>query len=188
MSIESIILKINHELISSFAELDSWFDCDEQILLGEFPEGQWTIAETLEHIMLVNHHLLLLIMNTGSISGKRFPEKNLPGVLQDYILELPEMEYLCSDHPWSLQDNSLQPRGHKTLAEIRRQLRDQLHSCLWQLDLLANGDGMLFRIRIPFEPPSELDTYQSLYLLALYAKRHCSQLSRKIPYPVDWLV
>jgi hypothetical protein len=183
MSIESIISKINKELISSFAELDSWFDCDEQFLCEKFSSDQWSVTDTLEHVMLTNHYLLSLMTNRIPVAT----EKDLPSTLQHYTLQVPEIEYLTSGgYPWHLQDH-LQPKGI-TPAEIRSQLRDQLYSCLRQLDLLAGGEEVSVRISIPAERPCEVDIYQSLYLLALYAKRHCSLLSGKMRFPVDWLV
>jgi hypothetical protein len=190
MSIEKIISKINQELISSFAELDSWFDCEERFLFEKSLAGQWSVAETLEHVMLTNRHLLFLIGNIGQVKMKKDPGN----MLQHYNLEIPEIEYLASGrYPWHFQDH-LQPQRIKTPAEIRSRLRDQLYSCLQQLDLLACGEGTLITVRIPVETPCEvaipceLDAYQSLYLLALHAKRHCTQLSGRIRFPVDWLV
>jgi hypothetical protein len=183
MSIESIISKINKELIGSFAELDSWFDCDEQFLCEKFSSDQWSVTDTLEHVMLTNHYVLSLMTNRIPAATEKDPRNTL----QHYTLHVSEIEYLTSGrYPWHSQDH-LQPKGI-TPAEIRSQLRDQLYSCLRQLDLLAGGDEVLFRISIPAERPCELDVYQSLYFLALHAKRHCSLLSGKIRFPVDWLV
>jgi len=45
----------------NFAALDAWFDRDEAMRLFRPSEDDWNMNQVLEHVMLTNHYLLIII-------------------------------------------------------------------------------------------------------------------------------
>jgi hypothetical protein len=160
------------------------------VLFAKSSPDQWSVLETLEHIMMHNHCLLLMITDTAPRLLDPVAQTDEPEfLLQKYTLDLPG----SGGSDWlenisSILPDHLLPGGHVPPSEIRNVLRDQLHRCLCHLDLFVNGEGVHFKTRMPLDHSREMDGYQSLHFLAWYVKQHCVQLSSRIMYPVDWLV
>ena len=179
MSIELTISKINRELISAFAMLDSWFDRDETVL-SEKRHEKWSPAQILEHVMLTNHYLLILI-EKGSTKAKTLAnDADLSGALQNYQFDTSSLDDIArpSAFQWERPEH-MEPKGEKPLHEIRSELREQLYRCLCHLDNLCKGEGVLYRITMSVNGLGKLDVYQYIYFLALHVKRHLSQLENR---------
>jgi hypothetical protein len=182
MPIANIISTINHNLISAFAALDSWFDHDEKFL-SEKISADWSPAEILEHVMLANHYLLVLIEKGSLKARSRANEIVLAGVLSTYRFETATLDAIAEPGAFTWTSPShMVPTGGKSLPEIRAELRDQLYRCLCQLDLLAQGEGILHKITMSVNDLGKLDMYQYLYFLALHVKRHNTQLEDRQYY------
>jgi hypothetical protein len=179
MSIEITISKINRELISAFAMLDSWFDRDEGILQNK-NTGRWSIADTLEHVMLTNHYLLILIEKGSKKALRAALEKDLTAMLADYRLDSAALEQVGEPgvFHWHRPEH-MEPSGTRPLAEVRAELRQQLYRCLCQLDLLCHGQGIAYRMTMSVNQLGKLDVYQYIYFLALHVKRHLSQMEKQ---------
>lgn len=61
MDIKEIISEIREFLLTTFSKIDSWFDKDAELRNYKPIGGGWTIDQILEHIVLTNHFLLILI-------------------------------------------------------------------------------------------------------------------------------
>lgn len=177
MRIETAISKINCELISAFATLDSWFDHSTDLLSFQ-PDGKWSAEMILEHVMLTNHYLLVLI-DKGSRMALAQAEAQGVYTSDDYELTFPALEVIRQPgtFTWERQE-PMDPSGRKPLPDIRRELREQLYRCLCHLDNLANGEGTLYKMTMPVNDLGNLDVYQYIYFLALYARRHVTQLEK----------
>jgi hypothetical protein len=180
MSIHSTILKINRELISSFALLDSYFDRDEKFLNQQTGQG-WNAAQILEHVMLTNQYLLILIEKGATRAlvlarenrefietGKNYSVENAA------LLEIGIHKSFAWENPAHME-----PKGTRALTEIRCELRDQLYQCLCILDALRKGEGLLYKTTMTVNNLGKLDVYQYLYFLVLHLKRHLTQLERR---------
>jgi hypothetical protein len=179
MTLENILSTINNHLISAFAELDHWFDQDEEFLTEKF-SAEWCPAEILEHVMLTNHYLLVLV-EKGSIKARnKAGAVNLSEILSTYCFETDALDTIAKPGAfvWDAPAHMV-PTGEKKLTEIRRELRNQLYRCLCQLDLLAKGEGVLHKITMSVNDLGKLDVYQYLYFLALHIRRHNRQLEDK---------
>jgi hypothetical protein len=178
MSFEIIISKINRELISAFATLDSWFDRPVE-MLHERSSSRWTPAEILEHVMLTNHYLLILIEKGSKRALARANDHDLSQALTGYSLETHALESIGKHGSFSwARPEHMEPTGSKSLEEIRKELRDQLYRCLYQLELLCEGQGVTYRLTMSVNGTGKLDVYQYIYFLALHAKRHITQLEK----------
>jgi hypothetical protein len=178
MSIDITISKINRELISAFAVLDSWFDRDEA-LLWQRSSARWCPAEILEHVMLTNHYLLMLIEKGSSKALKLAGEKDLTHEVKHYQFNSVALEAIAAPEAftWDRPDH-MEPTGTKPLAEVREELRNQLYRCLCQLDMLCQGQGIAYRISMSVNNLGKLDMYQYIYFLALHVNRHLRQLDK----------
>jgi hypothetical protein len=178
MSIEITISKINRELISAFAVLDSWFDRSET-MLRQRSSIRWCPAEILEHVMLTNHYLLILIEKGSSRALKLAQEKDLTHEVKHYQLDSVALEAIGEPGAFAWErPGHMEPTGTMPLAEVRTVLRNQLYRCLCQLDLLCGGQGAAYRISMSVNGLGKLDMYQYIYFLALHVKRHLRQLDR----------
>jgi hypothetical protein len=182
MTLTTILSTINNHLISAFAVLDNWFDHDEKFLTEKF-SAEWCPAEILEHVMLTNHYLLVLI-EKGSVKARnKAGDVDLSEILNTYRFETDALDTIAKPGAfvWDAPAHMV-PTGDKGLTEIRSELRDQLYRCLCQLDLLANGEGILHKITMSVNGLGKLDVYQYLYFLALHIKRHNRQIEDKKYY------
>jgi hypothetical protein len=187
MNFETIISKINSELIGSFATLDGWFDRPHE-MLQERSSSRWSPAEVLEHVMLTNHYLLLLIEKGSKRAIARAESCDISNMSANYVLETPSLEEVGKRGSFSWErPEHMEPTGAKSLEEIRAELRDQLYRCLHQLDHLPQGQGVAYRFTMSVNGIGKLDMYQLIYFLALHAKRHVSQLEEMMAASVwEW--
>jgi hypothetical protein len=178
MSLEITISKINSELISAFAVLDSWFDRNET-LLRQRCSIRWCPAEILEHVMLTNHYLLILIEKGSSKALKLAGERDLTHEVRHYQLNNAGLEEIGDPESFAWErPPHMEPEGIRPLREVREELRNQLYRCLCQLDALCKGQGIAYRISMSVNRLGKLDMYQYIYFLALHARRHIRQLEK----------
>jgi hypothetical protein len=180
MNIQSTILKINRELISSFALLDGYFDRDEKFLHERIGD-RWNAAEILEHLMLTNQYLLILI-EKGAARALSLAQEDRSFILAANSYELASPALLDvgvhKSFEWE-NPRHMEPGGNRALKEIRNELRDQLHRCLWVLDSLRRGEGILYKTTMTVNNLGKLDVYQYVYFLVLHMKRHLTQLEKR---------
>ena len=166
-------------MISSFASLDSWFDRDEKFL-SERPDERWSASQILEHVMLTNQYLLILIEKGTQRAKSIAKEKDFSDQLSQYAFETSALREvgIYKSFPWENPEH-MEPKGVRPLREIRKELRGQLHQCLCILDSICNGEGVLYRITMTVNNLGKLDVYQYIYFLVLHVKRHITQLEKR---------
>jgi hypothetical protein len=178
-NIEMTISKINRELISAFALLDSWFDHEERFLHLKTTD-RWSPADILEHVMLTNHYLLILIEKGCDRAKAIANDTDLEEALQNYQFDVQGLEEIGKHKSFAWERPShMEPTGTRTLGEIRKELRQQLYRCLCTLDSLCRGEGILHHTTMSVNRLGKLDVYQYIYFLALHAKRHITQLEKQ---------
>ena len=136
--------------------------------------------EVLEHVMLTNHFLLIII-EKGTVKAlqKYDPSSNDHCVPSDYSLGNPALHEIADPKafPWQRPEHH-QPTGKRSTHEVRREIRNQLDRCLITLDLLPNGEGVLHQTTMTVNGLGKLDVYQYVYFLALHAQRHLRQMEK----------
>lgn len=178
MSIEITISKINRELISAFAVLDGWFDRDEALLRNR-SSIRWCPAEILEHVMLTNRYLLMLIEKGSSKALKLASEKDLTQEVKQYQFDSVALDAISEPDSFSWErPEHMEPTSTQSLTEVREELRNQLYRCLCLLEMLCQGQGIAYRITMSVNSLGKLDIYQYIYFLALHVKRHLRQLEK----------
>jgi hypothetical protein len=180
MPLDHILINLKRELIRTFAVVDEWFDKQHSLRCHKPFSGAWCVNEVLEHVMLTNHYLLIIIDN-GRDKALRHSQSliNSFEVPDDYVLANKALLQIADPNafPWQRPDHH-QPKGQTGLHEIRREIRNQLDKCLITLDFLPNGEGTLHRRTMSVNNLGKLDVYQYIYFLVLHAQRHLRQMEK----------
>lgn len=171
MSTEITISKIDRELISTFARLDSWFDRVEQSR-NPVPVN---FLEVLEYIRLSNRYFLRLIDNEqwSAFNAVRenfnnqfsfYPHSNLfKG--KDIQLHAFDLKHF----PEEIRECS------RASKEMRQELRAQLYRYLCHLDTFhlshEGSAGMAVQ---------KSNLYQALDFIAVHVRTHTSQLEKDL--------
>ena len=179
MTIEHILQNLKRELIRTFATLDEWFDKHGSLHRFKPADGGWCIAEILEHLHLTNHYLLMLIEKGQQKALRKMDHHALQTRLENYTLAVPGLLEIAEhkSFDWNRPEHH-SPTGEKPLEEIRFILRDHLYRCLYVLECLPNGEGVLHDTTMTVNNLGRLDVYQYLYFLSLHIKRHKTQLEK----------
>jgi hypothetical protein len=180
MSFDHILINLKRELIRTFAVTDEWFDRAHPLRCFKPSSGGWSINEVLEHVMLTNHYLLILIEKGADKALRASVTTSVSGLqLENYSLVNPAMLEIAQPDAftWERPEHH-QPTGQTPVQEVRRTMRDQLEQYLYILDLLPNGEGILHRTTMSVNNLGKLDVYQYLYFLALHAQRHIQQMNK----------
>jgi hypothetical protein len=175
-SIESTISKINKTLISTFALFDGWFDQPRDFLHSK-SDLRWGPLQILEHVMLTNHYLLLLIEKGADKAVRKAKGVDLNELVSDYTFDHSRLNNINdpSAFPWHRPEH-MEPSGNLSLNDIRDELRDQLYRCLCIVEKLQRGEGVLHTVTLSVNNIGKLDLYQYLYFLVLHMQRHLPQL------------
>ncbi len=180
MPLEHTLINLKRELIRTFAVVDEWFDKDQTLRCHKPSSGGWSVNEVLEHIMLTNHFLLIIIdkgriralQKSAATSGSfEIPENYSIG--SEALLQVAQPDAF----PWQRPEHH-QPTGRSGPHEVRREIRNQLDKCLITLDFLPKGEGTLHQTTLAVNNLGKLDVYQYVYFLALHAQRHLRQMEK----------
>ncbi len=180
MDFQNYLTKIQSELNNVFDEVDRWFDRSEDVRTFRPTNDGWTTNEVLEHISLVNHFLLILILK-----GKRKAlEKTRQMDLNDFEITESDFKKLeeVGTHgafDWVRPDHMV-PTGTADLVEVRGKIKNQVQECLEALEVLKQGQGLSVKITMSVNALGKLDVYQYIYFLAMHAKRHCAQMESNL--------
>lgn len=180
MPFEYILNNLKRELIRTFAVVDEWFDRDHPLRSFKPSIGGWSINEVLEHIMLTNHFLLLIIENSTEKALKKSELKVQSSFnADDYTLDNKALQEIADPaaFPWQRPEHH-QPTGSRTPFEVRLAIRDHLEQCLITLERLPNGEGVLHQTGMSVNNLGKLDVYQYVYFLTLHAQRHLRQMEK----------
>lgn len=177
MTAENIIVTVRNELIRAISGLDGWFDREDTVMNHKPSTGGWNIRELLEHVMLTNRFLLILIDKGSEKAIRHAHDGDFSNLLEDYCLENPVLAEvgIHRSFDWRRPDH-MEPTGATSLSEVRREVREQLNRCLIHLELLKQGEGILYKTSMSVHGLGKLDVYQYIYFLALHVRRHLTQL------------
>lgn len=177
MNIHHIILEIKDSLHDTFGRIDDWFDKSADLRQYQPKNGGWSIDQILEHIGLTNHFLLILIEKGTKKALLNADGLDIQASLEDYQFHRDKLTEigLHKSFTW-IRPEHMEPKGERSLAEIRHQLKDQLNQCLICLDKLKNGEGVLFKTSMSVNDLGKIDVYEYIYFLAQHGQRHLTQI------------
>lgn len=166
-----------HRLDQALAEVRARLHVSEDRLAFRSGAGTWSNLEIGEHVVLVNHYLLILADKIARKSLARCEHEDRPCASPP---RLDPLEKLASrDFKWSSPEHMI-PTGTRTASEIEARLGAQLERCLGLIASVPDGEGSLHRIRMSVVGGEDdrLDLYQFLFVIALHAQRHAQAMRR----------
>ena len=178
-SIHTAIADIRALLVDTFSAIDTWFDKEPGVRSYRPQDGGWTVDEILEHIGLTNHFLLILIEKGTGKALQNVQGLDLQAELHNYQFSYDKLAEIGrpDSFAWTRPDH-MEPKGAKAPAEVREQLKEQVSRCLHQLELLKNGEGVLYRTTMSVNSLGKIDVYEYVCFLAQHGQRHLTQMQR----------
>lgn len=179
MNMEAIITDIRIFLTDTFTTIDTWFDKDEKVRSYRPENKGWTINEILEHIGLTSHFLLILIDKGSKKALANTNKFDLNAELQNYSFHYDKLTEigLHNSFTW-IRPEHMEPKGERTLTEVRTQLKEQVAHCFGILDQLKNGKGILYKTTMTVNDLGKIDVYEYIYFLAQHGQRHVTQMEK----------
>ena len=176
---QAIIADIRAFLIDTFSTIDTWFDKDADLRNYRPTNGGWTINEILEHVGLTNHFLIILIDKGTNKALQNIHKLDLQTELENYIFHRDKLTEvgLHKSFTW-IRPEHMEPKGNKTLEEVRKQLKEQVTHCLHNLDRMKNGEGVLYKTTMTVNDLGKIDVYEYIYFLAQHGQRHVTQMQK----------
>lgn len=175
--IDTLINRIRFDITNSFALLDKWFDQDSSQLNQSPGAGGWTSLQILEHVMLTNHYLLILIEKGCAKALKNAQtmkieiDGSLDSLSRKELQDVGEHKSFVWDRP-----EHMEPKGNLPLHEIRLTIKTQRDLCLDCLDKLRHGEGLLYKTTMSVNNLGKLNVYEYIEFLTLHIVRHLQQL------------
>lgn len=177
--ISDIINKIKIEYDRIFAELDNWFDVDDELLNYPPTGGGWNIRFILEHISLTNHFLLILIRKATAKAIAQSKKADISNLTSDYDLDWNKLKQIGihQSFNWNRPEH-MEPTGVTDLVEVKSTLYRQKNEALSCLNQLKNGEGKLYKTMMTVNNLGKIDVYHYIYFLVQHAKRHIGQMEK----------
>jgi hypothetical protein len=175
MRYEATVRVVRDTLCVVFAQVDAWFDREEDLLHFRPASGGWSASQVLEHVTLTNRFLMLTLGKWAKIAAQRVrrgdpvPEGESDLGRLEVIGERGSFGWVRPEH--------MEPTGIPTMVEVRSVLRQQLGECLILLERMNGGVGAICRVTMTVNALGKIDLYQWLYFLAQHARRHLQQLA-----------
>ncbi|GLX66595.1 DinB family protein [Paenibacillus glycanilyticus] len=176
MTVKQTIEFIGYDLSRTLQEYHAWFDLSPE-LLSYRPAIGWSIEQILEHVTLTNQFLLILIRK-GKKKAKELSLKvDLTQELTSYQSNLGKLKMIAEHKSFTwIRPEHMEPKGEKTLIEVRTLLDDQISECLEILNEIPNGEGILYKTTMTVNNLGKIDVYQYIYFLCQHAQRHITQM------------
>lgn len=130
MTIQELIAEIDAFLKQIHKEVDKWFDKEAELLHYRPENNAWTIAEILEHIVLTNKYLLILIEKGRNKALKNIQKRDLATELENYEFQKDRLDEVgfYKSFVW-VRPEHMEPKGEQSLAEIQDKLETQVLNC-----------------------------------------------------------
>ena len=177
MDIFRFIQNIKTHLNLSFDEVDRWFEKDKETLNYQPSNGGWAVQQILEHICLTNFYLLILIKK-GSVKAMRNSlNLDLESEIKNYSFDKAHFEKVgeYGAFEW-IRPEHMEPKGELKLSEIRSLIAQQYHQCLNYLNIMKDGEGLLYKTTMTVNELGKINVYEYIYFLSLHAQRHLTQM------------
>lgn len=177
MDIFRSIQVIKNHLNFTFNEVDGWFEKDSTVLNYQPSNGGWTVHQIVEHIYLTNFYLLILIEKGSKKAMRNSLELNLESEIKNYSFNKEHFEKVgeYGAFEW-IRPEHMEPKGEQNLIEIRNLIAQQYHQCLHYLELMKNGEGLLYKTTMTVNDLGKINVYEYIYFLSLHAQRHSTQM------------
>jgi hypothetical protein len=175
---EYIIALLDEEIYNTFNALLPWFAKDKTVRTFSSPHEEWDIDQILEHVLLANHYLLILIEKGRKKALKKTDKLKIKQILDSYEISNPRLEEIGINNSfeWKSPDHMI-PSGKRSLAHMQHEVMKQKSLLLENLHLLNCGEGVLYKTSMSVHSLGSLDVYQYIYFLLKHMQRHIQQMT-----------
>jgi hypothetical protein len=175
MPFEKTIQRVETDLISTFDQLDTFFQLPQDTRAFQPASGEWCIDEILEHITLTNHFLMITLKQSFDKVLKRTLTQAIPEGESDLdrIVHVSDPDAFA----W-IRPEHMEPTRAISSDDVRAKLSEQRNECLHILSHIAQGQGSLHHVRMSVQDLGKLDMYEWLYFLVQHARRHVVEMER----------
>ncbi|NIF07133.1 DinB family protein [Chryseobacterium sp. Tr-659] len=179
MDIFRYIQDIKTHLKLTFDHVDGWFEKDKSILNYQPSNGGWTIQQILEHIYLTNFYLLILIEKGCVKAMKNSLHLELESEIKNYNFNKEKFDKVgeYGAFEW-IRPEHMEPKGELSPDNIRRLITQQSLTCLDYLEIMKNGEGLLYKTTMTVNELGKINVYEYIYFLSLHAQRHLTQMMK----------
>ncbi len=179
MDIQKLLAEIRLFLVDVFGEVDVWFDKPADCRSYRPKNGGWTVDEILEHICLTSRFLLILIEKGAEKALRAAHKFDLEKELANYTFHIDRLDEIGLHRSFAwMRPEHMEPTGERELSEVRAEIKSQVARCLDVLELLKNGEGILFKTTMTVNDLGKIDVYQYVYFLAQHGRRHLAQMAK----------
>jgi hypothetical protein len=163
----------------AFSSLGRWGLKNAALRAFRPDPGEWNIDEIIEHIMLANRYLLILIKKGAEKAVKKAGQYDIEKALRRYVLTNPRLEQIGvnDSFEWKTPAHML-PAGVQSLYEVWEELKAQKEHILHYISMLADGQGVLQKTWMSVNSLGGLDVYQYIYFLLMHMRRHIRQMEQ----------
>jgi hypothetical protein len=174
MPFEQTVATVRQAILTTFTEVDGWFDRSEELRQFKPSSGGWSVDQILEHITLTNHFLMLVIRRWTEKAlrkaqrGEPIPEGESDLARLDIIGERGSFQWVRPEH--------MEPTGQRSSRLVRDRMQ-QVEECLDLLNRMGGGEGSLCKVRMSVNDLGKIDLYEWMYFLAQHARRHLHQMN-----------
>ncbi|MFD2328173.1 bis(5'-nucleosyl)-tetraphosphatase (symmetrical) YqeK [Cohnella sp. GCM10020058] len=176
LTVHHTIKFIDQELWATLNDYSTWYDLDSDVLRYT-PRTGWSLEQILEHVTLTSHFLLILIRKGRSKAKELALKADLDQALLNYRYNLGELDEIAKHKSFEwIRPEHMEPRGEKTIAEIKVLMEAQINECRAILNEIPNGEGTLYKTTMTVNHLGKIDVYQYIYFLCQHAKRHLVQM------------
>ena len=162
-----------------FSRLSYWGLRDAALRAFRPSPAEWNIDEIIEHVMLANRYLLILIKKGAEKAVKKAGQYDIEKALRHYVLANPRLEQIGvnDSFEWKTPAHML-PAGAQSLYEVWEELKEQKELILHHISMLAHGEGILHKTWMSVNSLGALDVYQYIYFLLMHMRRHIEQMEQ----------
>ena len=177
MKAEEIISSVYDLLGGTFKALAAWPGKDSGLRAHRPASGEWCVNEILEHIVLANRYLLLLIGKGMKKALKTADPGRIAGALEGYRLMWDRLEQVGVNNSFEWKCPAhMKPSGMMPADDAWLELDAQKGTLLDALADMKNGEGVLRKTGMSVNRLGKLDVYQYICFLLMHCRRHIGQM------------
>jgi hypothetical protein len=173
-AVEADVKELARALEQEFAALAPWLALEDPLWSKRPRSEAWSPREVLEHVVLMQRYVLLLVDKLGQRSLRR---SAAAATLPERLDPAAELEALARvERRWE-HPAHMTPSGTLGREALAAELDEQRRRCRQWLERLPRGEGALHSIRMSVVA-RKLDLYGWLRLVQQHLARHRAQLER----------
>lgn len=178
--LKGLISELELEVAYTSSNLKNYLNKKIEVLQYKPISGGWSNEQILEHIGLTSHFLLILIDKMSKKALLNSTKFYLEQGIKEYEFNYEKLSEIGKHGSFEwIRPEHMEPKG-LPLEEVRVQLEDQFNQCLHYLDLLKNGEGVMYKIMMSVNGLGKISVYEYIYFLVQHANRHITQMDKNI--------